>query len=309
MNIQISEVNNGFYYDEKKFFNWGDALINLVNSDFSELKKLVYIEEPKGKTYLDFFNPFFNLKIDSIHYEFICSSFIEFLEYYNNLSEKNIDSVLISDPHYFLADIQKFFFPLFYCQKQAKEILSCFIQESQKNNRLKNTSKYKKIYKENNSNINFNYETPITQFDVNAIYSNFKMSLKGSTIIQNHIFYSIPDFCNYELFKFIEKNVKIAECDYCHKYIRIKNANTHFCSKQCREEYEKSNPFFNPYRTTYKNYSKEHHDKYCPKPFANPNDSLRPQITKLYKEYKVFWHTENEQIKLEEFKKKLKQFK
>ena len=309
MNIQISEVNNGFYYGKKNFYNWGDELINLANSDFSELKKLIYVEEHKGKTYSEFLNSFFNLKNYSIHYKFICSSFIEFLEYHNNLIEENIDSVLINEPLFFLADIQKVFFPLFYCQKQAKKILSCFIQESQKNIRLNNTSKYKKIYKENPLNSNFNYKTQITQFDINTIYSNFTMDLKGNTIIQNHIFYSIPDFCNYELFKFIEKDVKIAECAYCHKYIRIQNANTHYCSEECRKKHEKSNPFFTAYRTTYKNYSKEHHDKYCPKPFTNPHDSLRPEITKLYKEYKVFYQTENEQAMLKEFKQKLKRFK
>ena len=308
MNIQISEIDNGFYY-KKNFFYWGDELINLANSDFSELKKLILVDEPDRTTYLDFFKPFFNLKTNSIHYNFICSSFIDFLEYYDKAFEEDFATSQINAPLSFLEDVQKIFYSLFNCQRQAKEILSCFIQESKRNTRLQNKAKFKIIYNNNPLNSRFTNDVQITQFDLTTIPSNFTMSLKDNTIIQNHVFFSITDFCNYELYKFIERNVKITNCDYCHKFIRIKNANTHYCSEQCRKLHENSNPFFTAYRTSYKNYSKAHHDKYCPKPFLNTEDSLRPQINKLYKEYKDFWQTKDEEKKLNEFKEKLRQFK
>lgn len=247
-----------------------------------------------------------NLKINSIHYKFIYSSFIEFLEYQDKSYEGNFNHTLINEPEYFIKDIQNIFYSLFYCQRKVKNILSCFIQESEENRRLNNKAKFKRIYKENSFNVNFKYESLITQFDINKFSPNFTMDLKGKTIIQNHIFSTIPDFCNYELYKFIEKNVKITKCDYCDNFVRIKNANTRFCSEKCRKAYNKSNPFNTAYRTKYKNFSNKHYGENCQKPF---DIDLRPTITKLYNEYKDYWQTQDEESMLEEFKQKLKQFK
>lgn len=305
MNIQISETNNGFFYD-KKFYNWGDELINLANSDFSKIKNLILVEEPKDKTYLEFFKPFLDLKFNSLHFKFICSSFIKYLEFYDESFERNFYNELIYEPLLFLNDVHNIYYSLSHCQKQAKEILSCFIDEAKKNRRLNNRAKFKRIYNKNPLNVSFNYETKITQFDLNNFSPNFTMDLKGNTIIQCHFFSSIPDFCNYELYKFIEKNIKVAKCDCCDKFIRIKNANTRFCSEECRQLYNNSNPFKTAYRTRYKNFSNKHYGENCPEPF---DTDLRPKITKLYYKYKDYWQTENEESKLEEFKQKLKQFK
>lgn len=321
MIIKIFENDDGFklYETEKKdskMYKWGYSLIELANADFSKLRKILHKEDiPFDITYKDFFKKYLNLNINSIHYYLIKFYIINFIKNRIELLNNSLDiedntiieysTLKIYEPHKFLWDFQRLIWPLLYCHDKVRNILDLFLcnKEEIKKNGKKSVLKFNK---DNISSLYFDYDTYKTQFDSSKEYLNFKYVYKNNKLYTTHIFHSIPELCNYELFKFINSSTKIIKCKECGKYIVVSSAKKQYCSKKCNELYLERNPFYREYRKTYQDIHKLHYETNCVDPWI---DFIMPDLRDLLNEYEKYYDTPNQESKLNEFKKKLSKMK
>ena len=321
MVIKTLENNNGFclYKTESKkgkLYKWGYALIELANADFSPLRNLLRNEDiPFNKTYKEFFEKYLELNIESTHYQAIQFCIVKFMHERIQLLNDSLDiddnsivdynTLKIYEPHKFLWDFQRLIWPLLYCNEKARNILNLLVCNDEKMKNKKKTD----ILKANSDKLTsfyFDYDTNITQFDSNKQYANFKYVCKNNKLFTTHTYYSIPELCNYELFKFLCSPTKIIRCKECNKFLVVKSAKKQFCSQKCKEKYNRRNPFYDEYRKTYQNIHKLHYEDGCVEPWEN---DVKPHLKELLNKYTKHYGTPNQDLKLKEFTNKLSKIK
>ena len=291
-----------------KLYKWGDSLIELANADFSKLKDLLYNDDiPTYITYKEFFTKYLELNIDSIYYLlikfYIVRFMLERIELLNMSLDLNIsyNTLEIYEPNIFFSDFRNLILPLLYCHEKVKNILELLVCNNEKNKNRKKIDILKNS-KDKLSSFYFDYDSKITQFDTEKIYSNFKYIVEKNKLFMTHTYYSIPELCNYDLFRFIHTKTKIIKCKECEKFIIVSSAKKTFCDKSCNELYLKRNPFYYEYRKTYQSIHKLHYEDGCVEPWTT---DVKPKLKKLLNEYTTYLNTPEQDSKLEEFKNKL----
>lgn len=299
MNIQILEKESGYMlYEGKstnKFYYWGEGLIELANNNFSEIKKILNTEIPANTSYKDYYENLIN-KEESIHYKAILQNVKRYID------EQEFDEDFISDTDKFLSDLASIFHQLFKYQTHLKNLfpkLTCDIIG--KNNK----QSLKKLFKDDNKNINKMIYRRNTIFDISESNSSIFINNKGSLQLI-HSFSNIIELCIYELYMFLNTDFKIIKCSECGKFALVKRRNAKFCSKKCSDNYLENNPFYKKYRIKYKNISHKYYEYGYKNPYSY---DIRKKLKKIYDEYTKYYKTPFQGNKLKEYEKKLKEIK
>lgn len=298
MNIQILEKDTGYMlYEGKntnKFYRWGEGLLELVNNKFDKIKRVLNTEISNNISYKNYYENLLNLE-NSIHYKALLLNVKEFID-----KQKNEDEI-INDTDKFLSELTFIFFPLFKYQAHLEKLFSKLTCDIIGKN---NKQSLKKLFNDDNKNINKKIYRRNTIFDVNESNSSIFINNKGSLRLV-HNFSNIIEFCIYELYMFLNTDFKIIRCKECKRFAFVKRRDTECCSKKCSDEYLKNNPFYIKYKTKYTNIA----NKYSPiKENTSAYEILKP-LKKLYDEYKDYYKTPSQNKYLDEFMEKLKEIK
>lgn len=313
----ITFIKNDFNEKNKKDkkYLWGDGLLNIANTDFSQLTKICnnYYSSNSAPTYYEVYSSIIDLNIDSLHFKLLKKRLISEMKQLETADYSSNGSFDSSNHLYDTFDFQAMtnFFnceiqPILMCHNLTNKILDSFTCNNDTNKKLKTSEIIKNYFSSNSNSVNYTTSSYKSSFD-NLIH-NSSIVLYKNKLTFLHTFNSLSELCTYELYKFLNGNFKIAKCKNpdCNNFFKCKNCRAKFCNDKCRENYYKNNPFIVKCRTTYKNLYAKHYAFDCP--FPKDIDILS-ELNRLEHEYECYWKNKEEANKLLELNNKIKEIK
>ena len=155
-------------------------------------------------------------------------------------------------------------------------------------------------------NDNMNYTETIksrinnNSMNLHYLFSDFKSikkinsikkidSTNKYTIEYESTFYTIEEFCRYELYKVLEMNIKFLQCPVCGNFFVVEHKNSIYCSTKCRQKANnkklKNDPYFSVYNQKRKKILNYHYSYGQKANDKKTQKDLKP-LKDIYKKYK-----------------------